>query len=227
MEKSYNRAAELVSANPIKWGFAVLLIIILVLCSGYYQRNSKWQRNVETGALSFSKLRYIVDNGDTITIIGYLKDNSVINGFLCKAGWIHFDKNWEPKLFCLYSGLRVNNVELGAGTWVSMDQKNPYMGVVYPQKTVVSGFQCMGGGGAKGIQTTFYSTGELREFFPPGEVVIGEIRCKGGVFNPVKLHQNGNIELCTLKEEVEIDGRLLKKGDVLRFDAQGNLVEYK
>lgn len=81
----------------------------------------------------------------------------------------------------------------------------------------------MGGGGAKGIQTTFYSSGRLREFFPVGDIEVGGIKCKGGVFNPVILHENGNLQMCTLKEQITLGEKTYKKGEVVKFDNQGNI----
>jgi hypothetical protein len=59
--------------------------------------------------LSYAKLKYSLNHQDTTCIIAYLKTDTEINSYPCKASWIRFTKKWEPTSFCM-------NVELKAGT---------------------------------------------------------------------------------------------------------------
>lgn len=107
--------------NTIKKTLTISLILILfgASCTCY---STKWQRNVLIENISFSKLRYSLNNNDTVSIIAFLKTDTEIAGIPYKAGWIHFTKEWEPKLFCLGEDYLINKVELKSGTWVMLNK---------------------------------------------------------------------------------------------------------
>ena len=188
---------------------------------------TKWQWNVDINNMNFTKFRYSLNHQDTISIIAYLKTDTEIDGIPYKAGWIHFTKEWEPKLFCLYKNYSLNKVELRSGTWVMLNMDNQSFSVVFPNDTLINGYKCKGGGGVKGVQTTFYNSAKLFEFFPDGDIMIDSIKCKGGVFYPVKLYENGKLQSCTLNEQRNFDGTIVKQGSLVRIDTLGKIVEYE
>ncbi len=204
----------------------ISLILALFGTSCNYH-NTKWQRDVLIEDISFSKLRYSINNNDTASIITYLKTDTEIDGIPCKAGWIHFTKEWEPKLFCLGKDYLINKVELKSGTWVILNKDKQSFSVVFQNDTLINGYKCKGGGGANGIQTAFYNSGKLFSFFPGETVIIDSIKCKGGVLHPVKLHENGKLQACTLAEQRYFDGKLIKKGTLIQIDPTGKIIVYE
>lgn len=204
--------------------YSIILTLFNTSCNNHY---SKWQKDVCIEGLCFTKLKYSFNQHDTISIIAYLKTDTEIDGFPCKAGWIHFTKKWEPKLFCLYKDYLLNKVELKCGTWVMLNKENRFFSVVFPNDTLINGCKIKGGGGVKGIQTSFYNSGRLFSFFPDGNIIIDSIKCKGGVLHPVYLYEDGKLKSFTLDEQRNINGILVKKGSLVQIDTLGKIVRYE
>ena len=201
-------------------------VILLSGCSCSY-KHTKWHQDVERNNLSFTKLRYSLHDQDTLTIITYLKDNTEIDGYPCKEGWVHFTKSWEPKLFCLYENYSINNVELPGGTWIKLKPDSNIFSVVFPKNTFIDDYECKGGGGVTGVQTSFYNSGKLRSFFSDKPIIINGIKCKGGMINLITLHENGKLKSCKLDEDIIVEGNTIKKGSVIRTDALGKIIDYE
>lgn len=210
-------------ANLFKRTLIVAAMLLLVN-AGYSAGYTRWLRNVDTHNISFVKLRYCLEQADTLSIIGFLRTDTRIEGFPCRAGWIHFTRNWRPKLFCLAENYTFHDVAFERGTWILLYRLQNRFTVVIPKDTTIGGYLCKGGGGVKGIQTSFYNSGKLCEFFPAGTVTVDGIKCKGGVFHPVRLHENGNLAVGTLAEKTVIDGQTFRKGTVIRLDETGKLI---
>jgi hypothetical protein len=148
---------------------------------------------VEKEGMEFKKIRYSCNEEDTISIIGFLKSDIDIDHYPCKRGWVHFTKDWELKLFCLYKAAEVENVDLPKGSWIIENQKDDYITVVFPADTTIQGFPVRGGGGVKGARTQFYKSGELKNFFPAQDFVLNGIQYRKSLLNYVKLTRNGQI----------------------------------
>ncbi len=98
---------------------------------------------------------------------------------------------------------------------------------VFQNDTQINGYKCKESGGVKGIQTTFYNSGKLFSFFPGETVIIDSIKIEGGVFHPVKLHENGKLQACTLAEQRNFDGTLFKKRTLIQIDTTGKTIVYE
>jgi hypothetical protein len=174
-------------------GIAFIAALALLNCK--VLSGKRWEYDSEKKGLHFKKLRYSVGrNGDTTTIIGYLKDNTVINGLPCKKGWIHFSKNWKLKLFCLYEPAVCENIPLPENSWILKRADTEFTTVVFPKDTVIQGFPVKGGGGAKGVHTRFYRSGKLKSFFPSKDFIFDETGYKKSVFKSIQLDENGIIK---------------------------------
>lgn len=207
----------------LKLSFASAALAALLSVTGCSSSYTGWKSDVVIDDMSFSRVRFSVTDGDTTTVIGYLKEDADIKGFPCRAGWVHLDGDWQPRHFCLSRDHTVRNVELAAGTWVNFTPADLVFSVVFTDDTIYRGFHCMGRGGMNGVQTTFYSSGALRQFFPASDAVIDNINCRGGVLHPVTLHENGKLLSCTLSEEIIFEGKTIRKGTGVRIDTSGNI----
>ena len=196
------------------------VLAVGVACSGTY---TPWRKNIELHGIRFEKLRYSLRHGDTATIIGYLAADTEIDGIPCRSGWLHFTPDWEPKLFCLSRSSVFGKVLLPENAWILADRTKRYFRVVFPADTVIRGFPCKGGGGVKGVQTSLYRTGALRSFFPPSTMTVDGIRCRGGLFHAIVLHENGKLRSCTCAEPAVVDGISLKKNTVVHLDSTGKI----
>ena len=198
-----------------------VIFFLSVSCNFQY---TKWDRNVSNEKMNFSRVRYSIQETDTTSIIGYLKNNTVINGYPCKQGWVHFTKDWQPKLFCLYKKSTVNNVQLRKGSWVVLNPGRNFFSVVFPNDTIVENFRCKGGGGVNGFQTSFYNSGKLKEFFTDENITIDHIECKHGIKNPIKLHENGKLCSCMLNKEITLNSTTFKAGTFVQLDSIGTII---
>lgn len=199
--------------------FTLLFTLIVTSCHGYY---TAWEKNKEIHGIHFQKLRYGVLDGDTLAIIGYLKTDTQVAGYPCRADWIHFTKNWDLKLFRLSDEAIINHFEYPKDAWIRFSDDRAVI-CVFPEATRVQGFLCKGGGGVKGIQTAFYQNGRLRSFFSDDAIWIQGIKCKGGVFSIIALHENGNLKECKLDQATEINGIRYKKNTKLFLDEDGRV----
>ncbi len=200
---------------------AVFIVLLSISCSSQY---TNWERDVNKKNMNFSKVRYALHKTDTICIMGYLKSNTDIKGYPCKKGWIHFTEKWQPKLFCLYKKSTINHVQLPEGSWVLLNPGDEFFSVVFPLDTTIDNYKCKGGGGVTGIQTSFYNSGKLKEFFTDKNITIDNIECENGIRNPIKMYENGKLCSCKLNKDVTIDSITIKEGTLLQLDSLGKRI---
>lgn len=190
----------------------IFICILLSSCLGH----GRWQRDVEIEGIRFKKIR----SGES-GIIGRLSEDTTIQGYPCKKGWVHFYNNQDLKSFTLERPMKINNIEIPASTWVTLNEKGALILCAFPCDMEIQGHMCRGTGGPKGVQVSFYENGALKIFFSPETVVIQGVPCKGGVFNYIELHENGDLKACTLSGNTVINGVQYDKGERVRFDEKG------
>ena len=166
----------------------VLMVVLSVFTASCMH---EWMKNVVMNGIEFERIRYSRNESDTISIIGYMKHDHVIQGYPCKKGWIHFTKHKELKLFCLSESCEVENVLLPAGCWIINARRSDVTTVVFPDDTIIQGFPVRGGGGAKGARTGFYKSGKLRNFFPYKDFVRNGEKFRKSIFNFVQITSDG------------------------------------
>jgi hypothetical protein len=171
----------------------ILLIVSLHICSCKSQYIS-WQYDKVMNGVEFKKLRYLVKNGDTTAIIGYLRNNTTIQGYPCSAGWVHFSKDGKLKLLQLVDATTIHNFKYPKNSWIRLGGE--YLVCAFPHDTVIQGYLCKGSGGVKGIQTSFYKSGRLRSFYTNKSLLVNEIVCYSGCFNIIILNEDGTLKSC-------------------------------
>jgi hypothetical protein len=127
------------------------------------------------------------------------------------------------KEFCLSEDFDIFNVQLKKDTWVFFDDEFQ-LTCVFPQETGIQRYKCKGGGGKKGIQTSFYSNGKLKSFFASGDLEINNVFCTGGVLNYIRLKRDGSLSRCKLAKKQEINGVLYKENTILNFVKNGKII---
>jgi len=153
----------------------------------------KWVYDGELNGIQFKKVRYSTSDSDTISIIGYIDENKVINEIPCAAGWVHFTSDWKLKLFCLSETSQIKNVVLPSGTWVVSNYTEESLVVVFPDDTIIGTFPVKGGGGSKGVHTSFYDDGNLKSFFAFEKFEHIGVTYKKSIFNSINLTEEGTI----------------------------------
>ncbi len=203
------------------------MVLFLIACGSQYTYTD-WEYDVSKYNLEFEKLRYSVeqDNGDTVSIIGLMKEPAIVGGFPCDADWIHFNHTWNVQLCLLSSSFNFQNILLEQGTWIRFSDTGNLI-CTFPKDTMVQGYLLRGNAlkqGAKGIQTSFYSSGSLKGFYPVDDVRIGEVVCKATVFKNVQLHENGKLKRCRLAKKVVLNNEVFKKNTTLNLDETGAVI---
>jgi hypothetical protein len=180
------------------------IILLITLCSGC----KNWEYDVNKNGIHFDK----ISQSESDTIIGFMPEDHVIQGFPCEKGWIHFKEDFSLQSFKLNREFSYNNTLLPAHTWIHL----PYKGqtgyiLSLPFDYKIQGYLCNGSGGYKGIQTGFYSSGRLKSFYPPDDITINGVPCEASLLTSVNLHENGNIRSCKLTESYMVSGINIKK----------------
>lgn len=169
---------------------AVPLIIISMLAISC---SHQWIRNTRLNGIEFDKIRYSCNKSDTIAIIGYLRNDTMIQGYPCKKGWIHFTKDMEIKLLCLSKTYDLGETKLPPKSWIINAHHDDYITVVFPKDTLIQGYPVRGGGGVTGIRTRFDKTGVLKSFFPSTSFTQNSTTYKKSLINAVQVLPDGNL----------------------------------
>ncbi len=200
----------------------VVTLFLLMLANACKERYTAWEKDKTVNDIGFSRVRYGMIENDTVTIIGFLKQPTIINGYLCSPDWVHMEKDGKLLLFRLEEPSEINHVTFPRETWVRFHDGN--LIVVFPRDTVIQGFFCRGGGGVKGVQTSFYENGSIREFYSNNTLIIDDVKCYSDPTNPIGLHDDGSLRYCTLAEPLEYDTGEIKKGTRIEIDEEGHIV---
>ena len=208
------RTRPMKSMKPCWLFFLLATALLLAGCSD-------WQYNVTVQGLAFSKVK-IEDNG---LVIGLLKEDAVIGGRPCKQGWVHLRANGLPVGFTASREIDLKRFTIPPDTWVFQNDDGVVTVCAFPRDTVVQGHWCRGSGGPEGVQTAFYPSGSLKEYFLRRDTRIQGIPCKSGLFSQsIKLHENGRLLECVLGEELLRDDHTFPAGTRLRFDSDGHVI---
>jgi hypothetical protein len=199
------------------------IAVLLLALYGCKERYTAWEKDKTVNSIEFSKVRFGLIETDTVTIIGFLKQPTVINGYPCSADWLHMEKDGKLLLFKLAEAKEIHQVAFPKDTWVQFNDGN--LVVVFPADTVIQGFFCRGGGGVKGVQTAFYKNGNLKSFYSNKNLVIDGVNCISNPMNPIGLHDDGSLRYCTLAEPLEHDTGEYKKGTRIEIDEEGHISE--
>jgi hypothetical protein len=156
--------------------------------------------------------------------VAQLTHACLINGFPCAAGWVHFARSGQLRAFNLAESSAMQGNQVPKGTWVRLDDALRLQYCSFPANTEIQGFLCKGGiGGSEGAGTSFYPSGRLKGFSAPQDIVINGIPCQASLFNPIYLHESGNLKACTLFKEAVVGGKNMPEGQIVRLNEKGEV----
>jgi len=205
----------------MKKSLQIYILILTVFSFPSCTVFGSWKYNQKINNIDFSQIKYAIKQKDTTAIIGFLKHNTTIQGYPCAADWVHFNKKWEMSLFRLSDTATINNFLYQKDTWIRLTKSG--LICTFPRDTIVQGYLCKGGGGAKGVQTRFLRSGKLDAFFTEKGSIIDGIKCKGGGLDLIQLNENGLLKECILAEDQLIKGVQYKKGTKIQIDPDGKI----
>jgi hypothetical protein len=207
-----------------------LIALILVICTLPAFSFFGWDYDKTVNGMEFKKVKINKDEdlGEKRSYIkGILAKPHQIQGFPIAADWLHINKNNILLLFRLNDTFEYNSVNLPKNTWVKIKPKGDFT-CIFPNDTTIQGYKCNGGGGPKGVHTSFYKSGKLKAFFSDDDVPVGNIKCKGNLFlgiHNIILFENGNLKKCHLAEDTLINGKQYEEGDEIYFDKTGKVIK--
>ncbi len=133
-----------------------------------------------------------------------------------------------PVGFTAFQEIDAGRFKIPQDTWVEQNKDGVVTVCSFPHDTEVQGHLCRGGGwlggGAEGVQTSFYADGALKEFFLRQDTVIQDIPCQATVFASIQLYENGRLKACILGEKLVREGHTYDKGTRLEFDSNGRII---
>ncbi len=179
-----------------------------------------WQRNVTLHGVVFTKVR----TGANGLHVGHIDTETVVGGRACRAGWLHLHPDGTPAAFTAAQEIVLPRITIPAGTWVRQNDAGVITICAFPTDFLVQGHLCRGTGGAKGVQSSFYPDGALRQFYLARPATIDGVPCDTGLIHgAVELHENGRLKSCRLAQALVRDGRKLRKGARISFTPDGQL----
>jgi len=195
-----------------------ILIVILVVAVMLISGCDEWENDVVVNGIKFTRFSHS-------SMKGYLAENTLIQGYPCKKGFVFFYDNGNLNTFQFSKPFEFSGFVIPAKTWGMLDRQGSIYICFFSKDTQVQGYPCRGSiMGREGIQTSFHKNGKLNCFFPRKDVEIDGILCKGSVFHPIGLHDNGKLRNCTLAETTIINGKEYQKGSKIKLDKQGNVL---
>ncbi len=203
---------------------AALLFSILIFSSACAPWQFGAEKNVVKNGISFETFR----DYEKGSKLGILTEDTVIDGWPCRKGFIVFYPDWRLDELLLFRDYERNGVSMPAGTWVFPNEDgNPGI-CMFPRDMETQGYICRGSWmGKEGMMTSFHANGKLKHFYPRKQVEADGVPCKGSIFSGISLHENGRLHECVLEKAMTIEGVNYPKGTALRFDREGRLIGHQ
>jgi len=136
-----------------------------------------------------------------------------IRGLRCQ-NWVWWHDNGRLDSVELARDERVQGHDLPACTRVFFDAEGFLAHAWLSRDAVIDGWPCRG---RWKIDTAFHPNGRVKAFFPPRAMRIDGLACAATVFHPVYLNPDGSLRECKLADDAVIDGRRLRRGDVVQL----------
>ena len=171
--------------------FIVAITFLTIACKAGNNSYTPWNKNKEVNGIKFKKYRYaLADNGDTLHLVGLLKQTETIDEVVCDKNWVRINTDGSLKHYKTINETNINGVNLPAGTWVYIKPNYSFY-CVFPNDISIQGYYCKGGKGPNGTQTAFYANGKLKHFFPAKDFEIDGNVYKKSNLKGVKLDEMG------------------------------------
>jgi hypothetical protein len=207
-------------------GRALAASALLAFCAacflfGCALREIGAEKDVVRNGIRFESFR----ESDDGTKLGTLAEDTLIDGWPCKKGFIVFHPDWRLDELQLARDYERNGVFMPAGTWVFPGAAGNPGVCMFPRDVEIQGYLVRGSrAGKSGFMTQFYDSGRLRLFWSRDPVQVDGVICADSVFEGIYLHENGRLQQCKLHETTTIRFNKYDKGSVVRFDEKGLVI---
>jgi hypothetical protein len=204
----------------IVFSFFVLFFISFNTFSQY----TEWEKSVNYNNISFKRIRFLINDSDTIVTQGVLSKDDIVNGIPCKKSVV-FINGWNLKTFILADDFEINGITYPEWTKINYSQKG--INIILGKDMEYQGYCCNGNYEkwySTGIHTSLYPNENLKGFFPCKDIEIDGIPCKSSPFAGVHLHPDGKLKDCTLSKKHTIKGNSYKKNTHIEFNENGSLI---
>ncbi len=190
------------------------LVFVVLTATGC----DEWENDVVVNGIKFAKFSHS-------SMKGYLAEDTLIEGYPCKKGFVFFYDNGNLNTFQFSKPFEFSDFVIPAKTWGKLDKEGDIYICFFSKDTEVQGYLCKGSiMGLEGITTSFHKNGKLSCFFPRKSVEINGIPCKRSVFHLTGLHDNGRLRNCTLDKTMIINGKEYQKGTKIKLDKEGKIL---
>lgn len=153
---------------------------------------------------------------------GLLVAPTTIHGVPCR-GWVRLLEDGRLGGCELASPATIQGHPLPAASSVWFDDDGRLLTVFLACDTTLQGRECRGGPWQ--IPTNFHPNGNLRTFVPREPVTIDGVPCAATTQAPVHLHDDGRLASCRLAADACVDGRQLRRGDMVQLDGNDHLID--
>lgn len=192
----------------------IALTVVFVLGGGC----DKWEKDVNYNGIEFEKFSHEA-------MRGALAQDTLIQGYPCKKGFLTLYDDGKLKMFRASKPFEYSDFTIPQETWCILYEDGKIKICMFPKDTLIQGYLCRGCKmGLEGVRTRFHVNGKLNCFFTRDDVEIDSVVCKGSVFHPIGLHDNGKLRNCTLAKDAEIAGITYHKGAKLQLDKEGKIL---
>ncbi len=211
--------------------YSILVAIVFFVSQTTFAQYSKWEKDVSYFGIEFKKIRFRIEDTDTMYVEGFLKQQTIINDYACHKR-VLLSKKCELISFILSDKDTIAGNIFKKETQVTFQKKGGFhFYCLY--NPVIQGYQCKGTNykklffmGSTGLQ--LYSSGKLKYFQPVDDIEIQGVFCKpspvrGGIY----LYENGKLKECTSAKEQIIQNEMVEKNFTLKFDEDGTLTYSK
>lgn len=199
---------------------AFLLLAILFGMAGCAPWEIGAEKNVVRNGIKFEVFR----ENDDGSRMGNLAEDTVVDGWPCRRGFIDFHADWRLDECHLSREYERNGIVMPAGTRVFPDKSgNPGI-CLFPHDVNIQGYPCRGNRSG-GFMTAFYANGSLHWFYTRHPVVVDGLTCTNSLFQPIHLHLDGRLRQCKLDKPVTIDKVDYPRGFIIRIDQSGAVIE--
>ena len=206
-------------SKRLAWIAALFLFTVLGSTSGCSLWELGAERDLVRNGIGFESLR---ENSDGSSI-GKLAEDTVIEGWPCRQGFVAFHAGWRLDECHLSREYERNGIVMPEGTRVFPDKAgNPGI-CMFPHDTNVQGYLCRGSRSG-GFMTAFYASGRLHWFYSRDPVMVNGITCKNSLFEAIYLHPDSRLRQCQLDQPVALEGKKHPRGAVIHLDQTGALI---
>jgi len=151
---------------------------------------------------------------------GQLREAAEIEGHPAKqGGWVRYHPGGVLHSIQLGEDSVFSGRTIPADTYVWLDDEGLLESAWLARDMDYDGVPCDGGWGK--IATGFHPDGTLRYAFLSRDHVIDGVPCRATAFESVSFHPNGRLAKAELSGELVVGERTLKRGQVVRYDADG------